>query len=122
MKQIMFAAALSLIAFTHAMADNVSVVGAKAALNTDGTYSFDVTLLHADTGWDHYANAWSIIAPDGAVLGTRTLFHPHVDEQPFTRSLSGIKIPAGIKTVTVVGVDSVHGTDNTSMTVDLPGR
>ena len=43
-----------------------------------------VTVQHADTGWDHYADAWEVLAPDGTVLGTRTLLHPHTDEQPFT--------------------------------------
>ena len=47
----------------------------------------------ADSGWDHYANRWEVLEPEGQVIATRTLLHPHVDEQPFTRSLSGIHIP-----------------------------
>lgn len=46
-----------------------------------------VTLAHPDTGWDHYADGWEVVSADGATLGTRVLAHPHVDEQPFTRSL-----------------------------------
>ena len=91
-----------------AWAGEVDVVAAKAAKAADGTYSFDVTLRHADDGWDHYADAWDVVAPDGGVLGTRVLFHPHVDEQPFTRSLSGVKIPAGVGQVTIRGHDKVH--------------
>jgi hypothetical protein len=36
-----------------------------------GSYRFDVTVRHADTGWDHYADAWDILTPDGTLLGSR---------------------------------------------------
>jgi len=62
-----------------------------------------------DTGWDHYADSWEILNPEGEVLTTRVLMHPHVNEQPFTRSLSGVPIPKGFHEVTVRGHDSVHG-------------
>ena len=57
---------------------------------------------------------------DGVVLATRVLAHPHVDEQPFTRGLSGVSIPHGLSQVTIVGHDSVHGHGGMEMTVDLP--
>ena len=38
------------------------------------------------TGWEHYANKWDVVGPDDTILGTRVLLHPHVNEQPFTRS------------------------------------
>ena len=44
---------------------------------------------HPDTGWDDYADGWRVLDMDGNELGMRVLHHPHVDEQPFTRSLSG---------------------------------
>lgn len=86
----------------------------------DGSYSFHVTVRHADTGWDHYANAWSVLAPDGTLLGERVLYHPHVDEQPFTRSLSGVSIPDGISKVIVRARDSRHGEGGRSLEVELP--
>lgn len=58
-----------------------------------------VTLSHPDTGWDHYADGWEVLDKDGNSLGLRVLAHPHVNEQPFTRSLSGVEIPAGTKTL-----------------------
>ena len=88
--------------------------------SVDGTYRFDVTVQHGDEGWKHYANRWEVLAPDGTVLGTRTLYHPHVDEQPFTRSLSGVEIPRGVTTVTVRAHDLVHGTGGAEMVVDIP--
>lgn len=84
------------------------------------TCTFNVTLKHADSGWDHYANRWEVLAPDGSVLGTRVLYHPHVNEQPFTRSLSGVKIPAGVKQVTIRGSDSKHGFGGIEKQVTLP--
>jgi hypothetical protein len=66
---------------------------------TGGTWSFSVTLSHGDTGWEDYADGWRVVNEGGAVLGTRVLLHPHVNEQPFTRSLGGVVIPSGIGTV-----------------------
>lgn len=54
-----------------------------------------VTLAHSDTGWDHYADGWRIEAEDGTVISTRELLHPHVEEQPFTRSLTVNNLPDG---------------------------
>ena len=81
------------------------------------THSFNVTVSHADQGWDHYADRWEIIAPDGEILATRVLAHPHTNEQPFTRSLSGVKIPANIHQVTVRAHDSVHAYGGTTKRV-----
>lgn len=90
-------------------AGQTEVVNAVAHQQGTGTYRFDVTLRHADTGWDHYANRWDVLGPDGEVLGTRILHHPHVNEQPFTRSLSGVRIPAQVNQVWIRASDSVHG-------------
>ncbi len=85
------------------------VVTAQAECNPQRVCTVRVTLQHDDTGWDHYANQWQVLSPQGQVLATRTLHHPHVDEQPFTRSLSGVRIPVSIKTLLVRASDSVHG-------------
>lgn len=68
-----------------------------------------VTVRHADQGWDHYADAWRIVDPDGGVLGTRTLYHPHEAEQPFTRSLGDVSIASSVAWVEVQAHDKVHG-------------
>jgi hypothetical protein len=90
--------------------------------NSHDSFQFDVTLRHDDTGWDHYADGWEVISPTGDVLGKRVLAHPHVGEQPFTRSLSGVHIPAGIKSVSIRAHDSVHGYNEQVFEVNLPGR
>ncbi|MDY6979685.1 MAG: hypothetical protein SV201_07380 [Pseudomonadota bacterium] len=78
-----------------------------------------VTLRHADTGWEHYADGWRVVTPDGEVLGHRTLHHPHVNEQPFTRSLSGIAISQDMTQVIVEAHDKVHGWSPDRVIVDL---
>lgn len=85
------------------------VIEAVEATATGATWRFDVTVRHADTGWEHYADGWRITAPDGTELGHRTLLHPHVEEQPFTRSLGGVLLPAGATAVVLQAHDSVHG-------------
>lgn len=70
--------------------------GDRRAGDTGATdWTISVTLRHGDTGWDDYADGWRIVTDEGAVLATRPLAHPHVTEQPFTRSLSGLDLPAG---------------------------
>ena len=101
-----------------AFAGATRIVDVKVECHSSCTFS--VTLLHADTGWDHYANQWDVVTLDGVVLGTRVLYHPHVNEQPFTRSLSGVKIPAGIRSVKIRAKDSVHGYSAEEYTVQLP--
>lgn len=86
------------------------------------TWTFSVSLRHDDEGWDHYADAWEVRSPDGALLGRRVLAHPHVTEQPFTRSKSGIEIPNDVATVLVRGRDLVHGYQGEPMEFTLPAE
>ncbi len=103
-------------------AGEVGIELARFEHQGNGVWRVSVTLRHADTGWDHYADAWRVVAADGAVIGTRTLYHPHVDEQPFTRSLDGVKPPAGATRVFVEAHDSVHGWSPDRIRVDLTSR
>ncbi|PWR03871.1 hypothetical protein DKT77_03925 [Meridianimarinicoccus roseus] len=91
-----------------AHADGPQIVDATAA--RDGSaWRIAVTLRHPDTGWDHYADGWEVLGPDGSRLGFRELFHPHVNEQPFTRALGGIDIPDGTAEVTIRARCNVDG-------------
>jgi len=98
----------------------VAPAGADPALvervdaeNQGGTWRFSVTLRHGDTGWDDYADGWRVELADGTILDTRELLHPHVDEQPFTRSLLGVAIPDGVSEVFIRARTSVEGWDET---------
>jgi hypothetical protein len=103
-----------------ALAGEADVVRAEAVPEGGGTWRFHVTVAHGDTGWDHYADKWEVLGPAGQVLGTRTLLHPHENEQPFTRSLGGVKIPDDLSEVTLRAHDSVHGAGGRELTVTLP--
>ena len=109
-----------------ASAANADVLFVKAKQSADGTWRFDVTVAHPDTGWDDYADGWDVVLPDGSVVKvnptdrfTRLLVHPHETEQPFTRSQSGIRIPADVTTVTVRAHDLVDGWGGKTVAVDL---
>jgi hypothetical protein len=103
-------------------AGEADVVDVEVRKRGSNLYDFSVTVQHQDSGWDHYANRWEVLDEKGNVIGTRTLHHPHVNEQPFTRVLSGLVIPADIKTVTVRSHDSVHEYGGKRVTVKLPLR
>ncbi len=118
----LFAAALlfsSLMGLTGARAGEADIVGAVVTRLNGDSFRFDVSVLHEDTGWDHYANAFEILDSNGNILGTRVLLHPHVGQLPFTRSLTLTLSPA-IRQVTIRGVDSVHGRGGKEMNVDIP--
>jgi len=108
-----------LVISSIATANQVEVVDVKATQSKDKTWSFAVTLKHADEGWDHYANEWQVIAPDDKILATRTLYHPHVNEQPFTRGTQGVKISDDIKTVRIIAKDTVHGLSKHAIELEL---
>lgn len=92
----------------------------KVDVARDGAgYAFSVTLQHNDEGWQHYADKWEVVAPDGQVLATRVLYHPHVNEQPFTRSLSGVSIASTVTSVSVRAHDSIHGYGGKTVKVTL---
>lgn len=101
-----------------ASANDVEVVKVKFAASGDG-WRVSTTLRHADSGWDHYADAWRVMNEKGDVLGTRTLHHPHENEQPFTRSLGGVVVPKGVSIVFVEAHDKVHGWSKQRVRVDL---
>ncbi len=103
----------------QARAGEADVVGAQAVRDGAGIYRFHVSVAHADSGWDHYADKWDVLAPDGSLLGTRILAHPHEHEQPFTRSLGGVAIPAGVDRVTLRAHDSLHGYGGKEFTVEI---
>ena len=106
--------------YSPVRAGEADVVGVVFAESAPGVYRFDVTVRHADSGWEHYADGWELRDGDGAVVANRVLLHPHVGEQPFTRSLAGVRLPDGLHRVIIRAHDNVHGYGGVEMTVDLP--
>lgn len=105
-----------------ALAGQADVLKADIERQPDGKYRIAATLRHADSGWDHYANRWEVLGPQGQVIATRTLLHPHIHEQPFTRSLSGIEIPSTWTWVRIRAHDLVHGNSGREVTLSVPHR
>jgi len=109
---------ISLLLTTSVFANDVEII--KVVLTSQsGTWRADVTLKHADTGWDHYADAWRLVDEKGNEIGKRTLYHPHVNEQPFTRSLSGFHIAEDKKIIFVEAHDKKHGWSPNRVKIDM---
>ena len=116
----LFCVACSLVLFVSpSYANQVEIVEVKIKTIGVNHYRIDTTIKHADTGWDHYANAWLVFDESGNKIGERVLHHPHVKEQPFTRSLR-LSIATGVKTITIKAQDSVHGLNENGVQIAVP--
>lgn len=89
------------------------------ATEQDGGWHFEVTISSPYDSPAQYADAWRVLAPDGTELGLRILTHDHASEQPFTRSQSGIQIPADVERVTVEGRDLLNGWGGATLEMQL---
>ena len=105
---------------------DADVIEVRAIQTNGGGWTFHVTVSHPDTGWNDYCDGWDVVLDTGEVLKrssedpfTRLLLHPHENEQPFTRSQSGLSIPDEVKTVTVRAHDIVDGFGGKEVVVDL---
>jgi hypothetical protein len=107
-----------LLLSSASFANEVRIVDVK--VECPGSCTFAVTLEHNDEGWHHYANQWDVMTLDDEFLGSRVLYHPHENEQPFTRSLSGVMIPEGMRQVKIRARDSEHGYSKQEVMVDIP--
>ncbi len=96
------------------------MIGIDVLKRGERTYKIVVTVRHADAGWQHFADRWDVLAPDGRVLATRVLAHPHDDEQPFARALDAVSIPAGIARISVRAHDKRHGYGGRTLEAAVP--
>ena len=115
-------ALLLALGVSAASAGEADVVGVQVKRSAPDVYDFDVTVKSVDKGWDYFADAFEVLAPDGKLLGRRVLLHPHETEQPFTRDLYGVKVPEGIREVVVRARHKPKGYDGRTMRVKLPER
>ena len=119
-RSIALAALLLTSAAPAAWAGAADVVRVEVRKEAAGVFDFDVTVKSDDTGWDHYADRFEVLTLDGTMLGIRELLHPHEEEQPFTRDLQGLRIPAGVNRVIVRAHHKTRGYDGMIQTVTLP--
>jgi hypothetical protein len=123
---LFFLLAVFLIENVMARAADANVIEVRAMKGSNSYWTFHVTVSHPDTGWDDYCDGWDVVTDAGEVLKrnpkdpfTRLLLHPHENEQPFTRSQSGLTIPEGVKSVTVRAHDIVDGYGGHEIELDL---
>ncbi len=109
---------ISALLATPAFADAPRVTDVKVE-KVGMLWNIHVTVEHADTGWDHYVDGWEVQDANGNVLAYRKLMHPHVNEQPFTRSISGVVIPDGTREIFVKAHCSVDGWSSELVRVKL---
>lgn len=109
---------MSVFLTNSVFASDVEIVKVVLTKHT-GTWRADVTLNHADTGWKHYADAWRLVDEKGNEIGKRTLYHPHIDEQPFTRSLNNFQIPKDTKIIFVEAHDLNRGWSKGKVKIDM---
>lgn len=95
------------------------VTHVEATQRSSGSWCIDTSVRHNDEGWDHYADKWEVLDLEGNQLGYRSLGHPHVNEQPFTRSRCKIKIPAEMTKVIVRAKCNKHGFGGKALVVNL---
>ena len=118
-KIILFTSAL-LLSLSHiSKANDISILAAAIIHQSHGEYLVNVKLEHHDTGWQHYADEWRLVDDKGNILGSRVLQHPHVNEQPFTRALSNVKLGSELKIIYIEAHDKVHGWTKNRLMIDL---
>jgi len=98
------------------------VLAVKVRAAGANRFDFDVTVSSPYDSARRYADGIRARSRDGAVFGHRKLFHDHADEQPFTRDMYGVEVPAGVKSVVVEARDQRFGYGGRTVEVELPGR
>lgn len=58
--------------------------------------------------------------PDGTVLGNHELLHAHPNEQPFTRTQTGLEIPQDVQKITVEARDLKNAYGVKTVTLPVP--
>ncbi len=125
---VLLALALALAAPGFALAQGQAdqkypdVLRVSVKAQGEGSFDFDVTIASPYDTPQRYADAFRVTGEGAVVYGERVLLHDHADEQPFTRDLYGVSIPAGVRAVMVQARDSRYGYGGKSVRADLPGR
>ena len=109
---------LTALLISPALADPSMIDQVRVSSSGD-SWRFDVAIRHPDTGWGHYADGWRVLDMNGNELGMRVLHHPHENEQPFTRSLSGVSVPDGATQVQIQARCIVDGWNTDTTVVPL---
>lgn len=95
------------------------VVEAELESSGGGEYALSVTISSPYDSPERYADGWRVVDGEGEVLGRHELMHDHANEQPFTRTQTGLEIPEGVEEITVEARDSENGYGGETVTVPV---
>ena len=109
----------SFIFSSQVIASEADVIDAEVKRGDDGTFTFNVTVQHADEGWHHYATHWLILDNDEQLIAARKLMHPHVNEKSFTRSLQNVEIPDEVTEVIIGALCSTGNSSGKRLTLKI---
>lgn len=98
------------------------VVAVTVQSNGDNRFDFDATISSPYDSPLRYADAFRVSSTEGVAYGERKILHDHANEQPFTRDLYDVYIPAGVRVVVVQAKDQRYGYGGKTQRVLLPGR
>lgn len=100
--------AMVLIAGPLSAQEFPDVIGAELIQRGD-SWTVSATLSSPYDSAERYADGFRVLDDHLQVLGVRTLWHDHANEQPFTRSLTGLVISEGVRFLWVQGRDQAFG-------------
>ncbi len=98
------------------------VIEVQVNAREQNVFDFDVTVSSPYDTPDRYADGFRAMSRDGVIYGERKLFHAHSSEQPFTRDMYGVFVPAGVVVVVIQARDKAHGYGGKVVEVALPRR
>lgn len=84
-------------------------------------YALSVTISSPYDSPRRYADGWRVMDGEGEVLGRHELMHDHANEQPFTRTQTGLEIPEEVEEITVEARDSQNGYGGEIVAVPVSG-
>ena len=71
-------------------------------------FTFYISVDHNDENWEHYVDRFELLNEKGKIFAVRVLRHPHVNQRPFTRSVTTM-LKEPLNKFSARGHDLVHG-------------
>jgi len=114
----LFAVLITLILSLPAFANEVEVLMVKAT-QSDGVWSFDVTIHHPDADSDHMMDSIALFSPDEVQLATAEIPMPSIGTKNVTTQLNDIEIPEGVEYIIIRGHCSTDGWTHEGINIAL---
>jgi hypothetical protein len=98
------------------------VVAGRLVPSGAGRYDVTVSLSSPYDTRFRFADGWRVLTSRGDFLGERWFHRHHAFEQPWTRTLRGIRIPADVDEVVLEGHDVMYGYGGGAYFLRVPPR